>query len=123
MAGIYDFADAYTNADRLGKIFIKTGHGGSPDERPEVYAVSNTLARIQNVETPVLTMHGEADVRAPYRQFQLATEILAREGKIFEARSYPGEPHGFRNPMNRIDMYQRLEAWFDLWVKGTVDSG
>ena len=123
MAGIYDFADAYTNADRLGKIFIKTGHGGSPDERPEVYAVSNTLARIQNVETPVLTMHGEADVRAPYRQFQLATEILAREGKIFEARSYPGEPHGFRNPTNRIDMYQRLEAWFDLWVKGTVDSG
>ena len=25
MAGIYDFADAYTNADRLGKIFIRTG--------------------------------------------------------------------------------------------------
>jgi dipeptidyl aminopeptidase/acylaminoacyl peptidase len=123
MAGIYDFADAYTNADRLGKIFIKTGHGGAPDERPEVYAVSNTLARISNIVTPVLTMHGEADVRAPYRQFQLATGLLAREGKVFEAHSYPGEPHGFRNPMNRVDMYQRLEAWFDLWVKGTGTGG
>ncbi|MDH3269950.1 MAG: alpha/beta fold hydrolase [Gemmatimonadota bacterium] len=117
MAGIYDFADAYTNADRLGKIFIRTGHGGSPDERPEVYAVSNTLARVANVQTPVLTMHGEADVRAPYRQFELAVGILDREGKVYEAHSYPNEPHGFRDPMNRVDMYQRLEAWFDRWVK------
>lgn len=117
MAGIYDFADAYTNADRLGKIFIRTGHGGSPEERPDVYAVSNTLARVANVMTPVLTMHGEADVRAPYRQFELAVEILEREGKTYESHSYAGEPHGFRNPANRVDMYQRLEAWFDRWLK------
>ena len=118
MAGIYDFGDAYTNADRLGKIFIRTGHGGAPDDVPEIYAISNTLARVENVETPVLTMHGEADVRAPYRQFELAVEILEREGKVFESHSYPGEPHGFRNPMNRVDMYRRLEAWFDRWLRG-----
>lgn len=118
MAGIYDFADAYTNADRLGKIFTRTGHGGSPGERPEVYAVSNTLARVGNIRTPVLTMHGEADVRAPFRQFQLVVDILEREGKTYEAHAYPGEPHGFRNPMNRVDMYQRLEAWFDRWLRG-----
>jgi len=117
MAGIYDFGDAYTNADRLGKIFIRTGHGGSPDEVPDIYAISNTLARVENVDTPVLTMHGEADVRAPYRQFELAVDILEREGKTYEAHSYPDEPHGFRNPMNRVDMYQRLEAWFDRWLR------
>jgi dipeptidyl aminopeptidase/acylaminoacyl peptidase len=117
MAGIYDFADAYTNADRLGKIFIRTGHGGSPEERPDVYAVSNTLARVTNVETPVLTMHGEADVRAPFRQFELAVEILEREGKVYEAHSYPNEPHGFRDPANRVDMHRRLEAWFDRWLR------
>lgn len=117
MAGIYDFGNAYTNADRLGKIFIKTGHGGSPEERPDIYAISNTLARVENITTPVLTMHGEEDVRAPYRQFELAVEILEREGKVFESHSYPGEPHGFRNPRNRIDMYQRLEAWFDRWLR------
>ena len=46
MAGIYDFADALTNADRLGKIFTRTGHGGPPEQRKEVYAKSNTLARV-----------------------------------------------------------------------------
>ena len=117
MAGIYNFGDAYTNADRLGKIFIKTGHGGSPEDRPEIYAISNALSRVKDVKTPLLLMHGERDVRAPFRQFELAVEILKREGKTFESKSYPGEPHGFRNPRNRIDMYQRLEAWFDKYLK------
>jgi dipeptidyl aminopeptidase/acylaminoacyl peptidase len=117
MAGIYDFADAYQNADRVGKIFLKTGHGGDPEDREEVYAISNTLARLENIRTPLLVMHGEEDVRAPYRQYQLAVETLERRGKVFEAKSYPGEPHGFRNPQNRIDMYQRLEAFFDRYLK------
>ena len=117
MAGIYDFGDAYTNADRLGKIFIKTGHGGSPEERPEIYAISNALSRVKDVKTPLLIMHGERDVRAPFRQFELAVKILESEGKTFESKSYEGEPHGFRNPRNRVDMYQRLEAWFKKYLQ------
>ncbi len=117
MAGIYDFGDAYTNADRIGKIFTKTGHGGSPEERPEVYAVSNALSRVENVKTPLLIMHGEADVRAPFRQYEMAVKILKEKGKTFESKSYPNEPHGFRNPQNRVDMYTRLEAWFKKWLQ------
>ena len=117
MAGIYDFGDALTNADRLGKIFTRTGHGGDPADRKEVYARSNTLARVKDVKTPLLIMHGEADVRAPYQQYLLAVEILKKTGKTFESKSYPNEPHGFRKPANRIDMYQRLEAFFDKYLK------
>jgi dipeptidyl aminopeptidase/acylaminoacyl peptidase len=62
-------------------------------------------------------MHGEADVRAPFRQYELAVEILKKNNKVFESKSYPGEPHGFRNPANRIDMYRRLEAFFDKYLR------
>ena len=117
MAGIYDFGDAYTNADRLGRIFTKTGHGGAPAERPEVYAVSNTLARIRNVTTPLLIMHGEADVRAPFRQFQMAVDTLKAYHKTFESQTFPGEPHGFRNPAHRIELYQRLEEFLDRHLR------
>lgn len=117
MAGIYDFGDAYTNADRIGKIFTKTGHGGAPDERPQIYAISNALSRVENVKTPLLIMHGEADVRAPFRQYELAVKILKDKGKTFESKSYPNEPHGFRNPQNRVDMYTRLEEWFQKWLQ------
>ncbi len=119
MAGIYDFGDAYTNADRIGRIFIRTGHSGSPEEQPEIYAVSNTLARIGNIDTPLLIMHGELDVRAPYRQFEIAVAELERHGKVFESRSYPGETHGLR-PAARIDMYTRAEEFFDRMLKGTT---
>lgn len=117
MAGIYDFADAYTTADRLGRAFSRAGHSGSPEERPDIYARSNSLARIENIQVPLLIMHGEEDVRAPFRQFEMAVELLEKHGKNFIAHSYPGEPHGFRNPENRIDMYQRLEAFFDKHLK------
>ena len=122
MAGIYDFGDALTNADRLGKIYTRTGHGGDPADRKEVYARSNTLARVKDVKTPLLIMHGEADVRAPYKQYVLAVDILKKTGKTFESKSYPNEPHGFRVPANRIDMYQRLEAFFDRYLKTPVTS-
>ena len=122
MAGIYDFADAYTNADRLGKIFIRTGHGGPPDERKEIYDISNTLARVKNIKTPLLVMHGEADVRAPFHQFQMVVKILTELHKPFESKTYPNEPHGFRIPANRLDMNRRLEAFLDKHLKGGQPS-
>jgi dipeptidyl aminopeptidase/acylaminoacyl peptidase len=122
MAGIYDFGDAYTNADRLGKVFIRTGHGGSPEDRKETYAISNTLARVKNITTPLLVMHGEADVRAPFRQYQMVVKLLKEHNKVFESKSYPNEPHGFRDPANRLDMNRRMEAFFEKYLKGTSTS-
>ena len=113
MRGIYSQTLTFDLMDRVGKIFSKTGHGGLPQERPEIYAKSNTIDRFANIRAPVLIMHGERDDRAPYRNFELAVAELRRLGKPFESRSYPGEGHGFRNPDNQIDMYRRLESFFE----------
>ena len=111
MRGIYSEALTLPYADRLGKIFTITGHGGTPDERPEIYAKSETLDRMDAITAPVLIMHGERDVRAPFENFTLAVERLTELGREFEAMTYP-EGHGFRDPANSIDMYSRLEAFF-----------
>ena len=75
------------------------------------------MARIAYIDTPLLIMHGELDVRAPYRQFEIAVAELERHGKVFESRSYPGETHGLR-PAARIDMYGRAEEFFDRMLRG-----
>jgi len=111
MRGIYSEALTLPDADRLGKIFTITGHGGTPEERPEIYEKTNTLDRMDRITAPVLIMHGERDVRAPFRNFELAVERLEALGKEFESMTYP-EGHGFRDPANSIDMYSRLEAFF-----------
>ena len=111
MRGIYSEAKTLEDADRLGKIFTITGHGGTPEERPEIYEKSETLARMDRITAPVLMMHGERDVRAPFSNFLLAKERLEELGKELETRTYP-EGHGFRDPANSIDMYSRLEEFF-----------
>lgn len=117
MRGIYSESLTLPYADRLGKIFTITGHGGTPEERPEVYAKSETLDRMDRITAPVLIMHGEFDVRAPFENFELAVERLEALGKDFESKTYP-EGHGFRDPSNSIDMYRRLRAFFDKHLGG-----
>ena len=111
MRGIYSEALTLPYADRLGKIFTITGHGGTPEERPEIYAKTETLDRMDRITAPVLIMHGEHDVRAPFENFSLAVERLETLGMEFESMTYP-EGHGFRDPANSIDMYSRLETFF-----------
>ncbi len=117
MGGIYDFADAYENADRLGRLFTREGHRGSPEDNPDAYERSDSVARLEDVRTPILIMHGEADIRAPFRQFELVVEALEYHERTHEAVSYPDQPHQFSDPANRVDMYTRLEAWMDRWLR------
>ncbi len=116
MGGIYDFADAYQNADRLGRLFTREGHRGSPEDNPEAYRRSDSVALLDQVRTPILIMHGEADIRAPFRQFQLVVEALEQHDRVFEAVSYPDQPHQFQNVADRVDMYRRLEGWMHRWL-------
>lgn len=122
MRGIYSESLTLPYADRLGKIFTITGHGGTPEERPEIYAKSETLDRLDRITAPVLIMHGEFDVRAPFENFELAVERLEALGKEFESKTYP-EGHGFRDPANSIDMYSRLQAFFDKHLGGCQPDG
>lgn len=60
-------------------------------------------------------MYGESDVRAPYRQYELALTTVREHGKTFESMSYPGESHGLSADA-RIDMYRRLEGFFERYL-------
>jgi dipeptidyl aminopeptidase/acylaminoacyl peptidase len=117
MAGAYGKAELDEEEDRIGRIFSVTGHGGTVEERPEVYARSNTLLRVPAIEAPVLLMHGEADTRVPFQHFELAVAALEASGKDFETRTFPGEPHGFRNPANRVALYGTLEEFLNRHLK------
>jgi dipeptidyl aminopeptidase/acylaminoacyl peptidase len=117
MRGIYDFAAAYEEADRIGKIFTMRGHGGTPEENPAAYERSRSLSRVDRLKTPLLVMHGGRDVRAPSSQHQMLITELKQHEKVFEEHVYEGEAHGFSSVENRIDMYERLLSWFDRYLK------
>ena len=111
MAGIYSERQTFEHQDRLGRVFTVDGHGGLPEERPEIYDKTETLARVGNITAPVLIQHGERDVRAPFLNFELAVAAFEEHGIEYEAHTYP-EGHGFRDPENRIALYRRVEEFF-----------
>jgi dienelactone hydrolase len=43
-------------------------------------------------------------------------EALRRAGKTFEYKTYAGEPHGFLKHENRLDVYRRIERFFDWYL-------
>ena len=111
MAGIHSQRRTFEHQDRLGRVFTVDGHGGLPEERPEIYDKTETLARIGNITAPVLIQHGDRDVRAPFLNFELAVAAFEEHGIEYEAHTYP-EGHGFRDPDNRIALYRRVEEFF-----------
>ncbi len=69
-----------------------------------------------NVETPVLLLHGEDDVRCPIGQSEEYLVALKRLGKEVEMVRFPGSSHGFVKsgpPKMREEYLVRTLAWFD----------
>jgi dipeptidyl aminopeptidase/acylaminoacyl peptidase len=62
--------------------------------------------------TPVLVLHGQADVRVPLAQGQEFYHALRFLGREAEMVTYPREPHIFSEREHQIDSLTRELAWF-----------
>lgn len=63
------------------------------------------------VEAPVLFVHGADDRRVPIKHAEGMRDALKTAGKPYEWVVYNGEGHGFMKPANRLDYYQKMEAF------------
>lgn len=117
--GIYDWANAFRDGDRLMRFWVIMGMKGyKPDENPAIYYHDSTVNFVNKITTPLLIEHGELDRRAPYPQSLELIEALKKNGKTFEFFHFPNEQHGIRQPDNYVNAYTRMEAWFDKYLKG-----
>ena len=81
-----------------------------------VYQRSSPLTYADNIKTPALIWHGDADIRVPVMQGRhLYTALLKNEVPV-EFIIYPDEPHGLRRPLNRRDLLLRKIRWLHGWV-------
>ncbi len=89
---------------------------GLPYERPEGFLNSSPFLYVKNAKTPTLILQGEADPIDPIGQSQELYRGLKRYGVETELVLYPREPHGFQEPKHRVDVENRLLAWFDKYL-------
>jgi len=95
--------------------------GGSLWERPMLYIENSPVFRADQVQTPLLMIHNDADDAVPWYQgieYFLALRRLGKEVYMF---SYNGEPHGLRKRINQKDYTMRLQQFFGYYLKGAPE--
>jgi len=87
---------------------IVNAYGGTPEERPEVYAAHSALAHAARLTMPVFVCHGDDDALIPVEESRRLTAAL--EGvPTFTYVELPGGHHD--SPLFAFDLYGCLERY------------
>ena len=130
--GVYDLGTFFGegNAWRL----VPNAFGGYPWEdslavRPtqgdtlsirEILREQSPLTTVQNIHTPLLIKHGDADRRTGYVQSEMLFRSLVQLGRDVEYARYPGATHELSRagvPTQRLDRLLRLYEFMARYVE------
>ena len=92
---------------------------GFPDKNPEAYKRSSPIAYAENLQKPLLILHGLVDDNVPAQDSIQMIEKLIRLEKTpyFDAMLYPSENHGFVRATSWADEYERIFNFFEKHLK------
>lgn len=96
----------------IGAAYDEALLGDAAFDNEELYMQRSAMRHVRNVKTPILLLHGEADVRCPIDQSEQFFTALKRLGKEAVFVRYPGQYHGFTRPSFISDRWNRTVAWF-----------
>jgi dipeptidyl aminopeptidase/acylaminoacyl peptidase len=80
------------------------------------YLRNSPVIYVERVETPLMIIHGDLDF-VPIQQGEEFFSDLYEQGKRAEFVRYWGEGHVIDSPANVRDMWRRIYAWFDEFLK------
>jgi len=94
-----------------------------PWNRPDVYIGQSPLYKADKIKTPLLLLHGLADINVPVQeseQMYTALKLLGREVSYIR---FKGEDHGILGTdENRRLLPQIMLAWWDKYLKGQPEA-
>ncbi len=108
----------------IGYYFTEWQIGGDFADLDTLWKHS-PLAHADNIETPLLILHGEKDYRCPIEQAEQLFIALKRRGKTTEFYRFPDSNHELSRsgtPSLRMDRYGAIVDWMTKYVKETSAS-
>jgi dipeptidyl aminopeptidase/acylaminoacyl peptidase len=107
-AGVYDLELMLTSADvprsKSGRAYLETALGSDHAELRSRSPVHGA----QQIEVPVLLIHGKEDWRADFQQAKRMKAALESNRKQFEWMALSGEGHGAYDEQTRREVYERV---------------
>ena len=103
----------------IGTSFGEINWGGPYTDARDKYLYHSPITYAANVQTPVLLLHGEDDLRCPIEQSEQYFVALKRLGKTVEFVRFPDSTHRFRklgHPALIVEYYNRLLDWLEWYI-------
>jgi len=116
VAGVVDYRMYYTDPYHGGWTVSRIG---TPQQNPNVYDNASPLSHIDQLQRPLLVLHGTADVNVPYLEsVRLIDESLKKgKGPLVDFMMYPGEFHYFDRKYVLRDAWRRVDEFFGKNVR------
>ena len=103
----------------IGTSFGEINWGGPYTGARDKFLHHSPITYAQTVQTPVLLLHGEDDLRCPIEQSEQYFVALKRLGKTVEFVRFPNSTHRFRkmgHPSMIVEYFRLLLDWLERYI-------
>ena len=113
-APVVDLAHQNLTDDIEG--FLPSHFKTNPWNDWSLYDAHSPLRFVQNVKTPVMLQHGEADQRVPFSNSVMFYNALRRRNVPVSLLVFPRQPHGLQEPRMVLKAMQSNVEWFEKYI-------
>lgn len=109
-----DWTLGHEELDAAGKASMEDLFGGSPEDKPEVYAKASPITYASSVSSPCLVLQARDDGITTPRQFEAYERTMNALGKPIEVHWYDGG-HGSHHEDSRLalELFTRMLVFVD----------
>ncbi len=111
--GLTDLEDQYENTMPHFRTELMEKYLGTPEENPDLYEERSPITYMENLDAPVLVVHGVNDRRVPVSQARLFREALEETGyeagSNYEYEELGEEGHASTDQDQKLRMFRLLD--------------
>jgi acylaminoacyl-peptidase len=104
----------------IGNIWtINEQNGVAPWDDPKPYVERSPITYVKAIQTPMLLLHGESDLRCPIEQSEQLFVALKRLGREVVLVRFPDETHAMAllgRPRHRLERHRLVLEWFGKYL-------
>ncbi len=89
----------------------------TPQDNADGYAAGNVLSYANQLEDPLLIIHGMADDNVLFTHSTKLFSELQSENKLFDIMTYPGAKHRITGQANETHLYRTIFAFLDRHLR------
>lgn len=99
----------------INRWFSEARFGDYTDENKKIMLDCSPITYTQDLQVPLLLIHGLVDDNVHFQQMTLLMQKLIDNKKDFEVMFYPKENHSFRFQSSWLDEHRRMVNFFKKW--------